>query len=185
MNDYHYSAADFEIREAENGVSVVSGTIMRYGDINTVPWGTEEVTPGAFGDISKAHIEVNRRHIQDQVVASTGSGVKLFDDETRLGAEVPIPDTRLGRDVLDEIKAGLITGFSMEMRAVDQRLTDNYRHRTISRLNWSGFGMVGRPAYPDSTLESRDWRPYLLSLGYKLPEEEGEDRSKPAPEPVS
>ena len=181
VKEFRFS--DFDCRENDDGLMVVEGTVMLYGDINTVPWGTEEVRAGAFGDVTKADVEVNRRHIRDEVVAATGAGLKLTDSEERLMAEVTLQNTPIGRQVGEEIKSGLLTGFSMEMRAIEQELVDNYRHRILSRLDFGGFGIVWRPAYPQSTLEARDWRPYLRQYGYDLPEDP-EPAKEPEPKQV-
>ena len=45
-NEFRYS--DLEFRQDENGLGVVTGTVIRYGDVATLPWGTEEFKAGAF-----------------------------------------------------------------------------------------------------------------------------------------
>ena len=169
-NEFRYAA--FEVLEAENGLAIVKGTVIRYGDVATAPWGTEEIRAGTFGDVAKGRFEANRRHIEDQVLGISGQNLKIFDNAERMTAELTMPDTQLGRETLAEIKAGLITGMSLELRADKQFLTDNYQHRVITGARWRGFGLVGVPAYPGSVLEQRDWRPRLLELGYELPKDE-------------
>ena len=169
-NEFRYAA--FEIHEGENGVGIVKGTVLRFGDVATFDCGTEEIRSGAFGDVSKGSFVANRRHIQDQVLGMTGHNLKICGDEERVTAELELPDTQLGKQVLAEIRAGQITGMSLELRAEKQFLTTNYRHRVITAARWSGFGLVGVPAYPGSILEQRDWRPRLLELGYELPKDE-------------
>ena len=177
-NEYRY--AGFEIRQGENGMGIVTGTIIRYGDVATAPWGTEEIRAGTFGDVTKGSFVANRRHIQDQVLGVSGQNLKIFDDAERMTAELTLPDTQLGRETLAEIRAGLITGMSLELRAQSQFLTNNYQHRVITGARWRGFGLVGVPAYPGSVLEQRDWRPRLLELGYDLPkDEEPEEEEAP------
>ena len=45
FNEYRdYLYDDFEFRQdAETGLGIVTGTIVKYGDVATFPWGTEEV----------------------------------------------------------------------------------------------------------------------------------------------
>ena len=40
MNEFRYGALEF--RETDDGLGVVVGTVIRYGDVATLPWGTEE-----------------------------------------------------------------------------------------------------------------------------------------------
>ena len=72
MPESEFRYADFEIREGTNGLRIVTGTIVRYGDRATFPWGTEEFRAGAFGDVTQGRFEANRRHIQDQVLGVSG-----------------------------------------------------------------------------------------------------------------
>ena len=65
--EFRYGALEF--RETEGGVGVVTGTIIRYGDRATFPWGTEEFKPGAFGSLDGAVFKANRMHQRDQPLA--------------------------------------------------------------------------------------------------------------------
>ena len=69
MPDFHeyrdYLYDDFEFREdSDTGLGVVTGTIVKYGDVATFPWGTEEVKAGAYGKLDGVDLYANRMHVR-------------------------------------------------------------------------------------------------------------------------
>ena len=79
MSDLEYRYADFEFRQTDDGLGIVEGTIIRYGDVATFPWGTEEIKAGAFGDVEGADLIANRMHERTQPLARTGAGLTITD----------------------------------------------------------------------------------------------------------
>ena len=68
MNEFRYGALEF--RETDDGLGVVVGTVIRYGDVAQIgPNLTEEFKAGAFGDYASPRLKVNRMHQRTQILA--------------------------------------------------------------------------------------------------------------------
>ena len=65
-DDYEVRYAPLEFRESEDGLGVVTGIVVRYGDVATFPWGTEAFKAGAFGSLDGTVIKANRMHQRSQ-----------------------------------------------------------------------------------------------------------------------
>ena len=153
----------------------MAGTIIRYGDVATLPWGTEEFKAGAFTGRMEDVI-ANRMHQRGQPLARTGGGLTITDSRTEMRAEITLPDTTVGRDTAVEVAARLLQGLSLEFRAVKDDVKEN-GHRIITEARMFGFGVVDRPAYPGSVAAMRSWAEYRDAIGL-------EAGPKPEPEPV-
>lgn len=141
-----------ELRSTDTGIV---GTVLRYGDtakVTTLFGGfTERFEPGALtlGD----DVIVNLMHDRMKPVARTGKGLKLKHTNERLDASITWPDTVYGREARELVTAGILTGFSMEFRAVTERFEQ--RERVISAAVLHGIGIVDRPAYGESEIATR------------------------------
>ena len=94
-----------EFRQDDDGLGVVVGTVIRYGDVAKLPWGTEEFKAGAFENVESADLIANRMHQRTQpMLARTGAGLKVMDDDAAMRAEVSLPDTTAGRDTATELR---------------------------------------------------------------------------------
>ena len=163
----------------------IGGTILRYGDEATFPWGKERFEPGAFGDVSKLDLIANRMHQRMQPIARNGEKGNLVvkDTPTELSGTVRLLNNSAGRDTDLEVRMGLLRGQSIEFQAKTDRIVDGTR--IISGANLYGHGIVDRAAYPDSKvgtrMELRSWDDYFAAMEYRtglyVP-------PKPEPEPV-
>ena len=168
MNEFRY--ADVEFRESEDGLGVVAGTVIRYGDVALLPWGTEEFTAGAWGDFRSSKVKANRMHQRTQMLARLGGRLEIEDDDERMAFTFSLPDTTTGRDTATEMREGLLTGASLEFRAVKETVNEETGHRIITRAKLFGFGIVDEPAYPGSVAQMRSWTEYRTEYGLYVPE---------------
>ena len=164
FRDYLYD--DFEFREdSDTGLGVVTGTIVKYGDVATFPWGTEEVKAGAYGKLDGVDLYANRMHVRQQPLGSTLNGrVKVTDSPEALRGEVRLPDTSSGRDTAYEVADKILRGLSKEFRGVRDSFPKE-NHRVIEEARLFGFGVVDRPAYPQSGATMRNWQEYIEMRG--------------------
>ena len=65
----------------------------------------------------------------------------------------PLPDTTAGRDAAREVRAGLLTGLSVEFRPALQSHAAG--ERRIKRALLTGAGLVDSPSYAGSRVEVR------------------------------
>ena len=170
MNEFRY--ADFEFRQSEDGLGVVTGTVIRYGDVAKLPWGTEEFKAGAFGDIESADLIANRMHQRTQPLGRSGAGLRIINDDEALRAELTLPGTSVGRDTAIEVRERLLRGLSLEFRAIKDTVDDDTNHRVIERAEMFGYGIVDRPAYPGSVAQMRAWTEYRTEYGLHVPKPE-------------
>ena len=169
ITEYRYVPLEYranENREDGDALGTITGVVMRYGDIATLPWGTEEFAPGAFIDIAGKKISAtselwsNRMHQRVQPLANTLEGSLRFKDSpTELTTEIDLPDTSAGRDVEMEVKKGLLRGLSIEFRTTKDELNCDTGHRRVTVARLFGWGVVDRPAYPRSKVDR--WEGYL------------------------
>ena len=173
-NEFRYGAIEF--RQSDDGLGVVVGTVIRYGDVAKLPWGTEEFRAGTFGDLESEDLIANRMHQRTQLIARTGAGLMVIDSAEALRTEVTLPDTSFGRDTATELSLRLLRGLSVEFRAIEDTVNEDTGHRVVSKAQLYGFGVVDRPAYPGSVAAMR-WGEYRSAHGLVVP--------KPEPKPVT
>ena len=90
------------------------------------------------------------------------------EKDGKLVIDEPIPSTTAGADALAEIRSGLLTGLSVEFRAVRQTIVGGIR--TISEAVLSAAALVDSPSYSQATVEARaeaanracKWQEYIL-----------------------
>ena len=166
-NEFRYG--DVEFRQDDDGLGVVVGTVIRYGDVAKLPWGTEEFKAGAFENVESEDLIANRMHQRTQPIARTGAGLVVVDGPEELRAEVTLPDTTFGRDTATELSLRILRGLSLEFRAIEDTVNEDTEHRVISKAEMFGFGVVDRPAYPGSVASMRAWGEYRTAHGLRVP----------------
>ena len=144
-----------------DGDRTVSGTLIKYGDEATLPWGKERFEPGAFGDLAQKDIVLNVMHERGRIVARTNptrgqAQFELIDTEQSLEARATLTDTTDGRDALQMIKDDLLRGFSVEFVEEETRRETGLDVQV--RADLRGAGLVDRPAYGQSIINPR-WDP--------------------------
>ena len=175
-NEFRYG--DVEFRQGDDGLGVVVGTVIRYGDVAQIGGFTEEFKAGAFGDFRNPKVKANRMHQRTQMLARLGNRLEIDDTDERMKYELSLPDTTAGRDTATELAEGLLTGSSLEFRAIEETFNEDTQHRVISKAQLFGFGVVDEPAYPDSGATMR-WPEYRAALGLVVQE------PAPKPKPVT
>ena len=119
--------------------------------------------PGAFGDLSTAELYADRMHQRDQPLANTYAGLRIDDNADRLYGEIDLPNTSYGRDTREEVKTGRLRGLSIAFRAFEDDYIDGVRVVKQGRLY--GWGVVDKPAYPQSVAAMRSWAEYRSEYG--------------------
>ena len=158
-NEFRYS--DIEFRQTDDGLGVVVGTVIRYGDRAKIgKFLTEEFRPGSLTTALKSpNIFVNRMHQKDQILGRIGGLLTLEDSEEALQMRLQLPPTALGRDTAYELQTGVLTGVSIEFGPVQQRF-EGGTHRLIDEAilhPLGGMSLVSVPAYKDSIATMKRW----------------------------
>lgn len=124
----------------------LTGTLMRYGERASDR--AEVFEPGSL-EWPAGGVVLRRQHDRAAPIARMVPEVR--------GREVvidsPLPDTTAGRDAAREVRAGLLTGLSVEFRAALQSHAAG--ERRIKRALLTGAGLVDSPSYAGSRVEVR------------------------------
>ena len=152
-NEFRYSDEEFEYRASDSGLGVVSGVIVRYGDVAKVGMGlTEQVERGAF---TVGQWWANRMHQRPAILGITGENLTLIEDNEALRFRLELPSTQLGKETAYELGKGFLRGASVELGTVTARYQGV--HRFVTKSTAVRFALVDDPAYPDSKLQLNRW----------------------------
>ena len=170
--DREYRYMPVEVRQNEDGETVVSGTVIRYGDrADIMGLFTEEFREDWVSNPEDLNF-ANRMHIRSQPLATSEFGLTYMDTAEAMTFEVVLPDTSAGRDASVEFERGLLRGASVEFRVNKngEDYDEKTNHRLIISAKRFGIGLVDRPAYPDSVAELKRAMEYRAHYGLYVPE---------------
>jgi len=148
----------------------ISGYLIKY-DSNSSPLNLgngktviERFSPNSFADsvasinAGQRSIEANIEHQQNNAIVRlgiTGKNVKLEHRNDGVFATIDLIDDTISNDVFERAKAGIVNGLSIEFKpTINPSITasNGQYFRTITRADLTGFGIVAKPAYPESTI---------------------------------
>ena len=138
MNTIELHAA-VELHSDPSGPGRLTGTIATFGETSRDSR-RHVFTPGSL-TWDPAGIVLNRQH---QRAAPITRVVPMVDGD-RIVVDHVLPDTVAGRDAASEIRSGLMTGLSTEVR-IDRDTRDGGR-RLIQEAELVGVGLVDRAAF--------------------------------------
>ena len=146
----------FELR-AEADARRLTGTAIRYGDVANI--GTtlrERFEPMALS-IDQRGVGLNVQHDRGRTVARfPDGGLEIRNTAEGLMIEATLPETREADDLLVNVRAGILTGFSVEFRSRRDRI-EGGNLRVVSDAVLLGLAVVDMPSYPESLIEARSW----------------------------
>ena len=180
MLERRFSRAEFR---ADSGT--VRGVALKYGDEADLPGGVRErFEPGAFGDLKREPITADVMHDPKKLIGRDGANMALEDSPADLRAAIELPDTTDGRDAREMLRLGILTGFSVEFRAEQERFEEGPA-RVIERARLFAVSLVDVPAYDESVAELRGRAAAALeqrgrALARLLRETIGNDAAAPA-----
>lgn len=149
MNEMRFCELRFRAESRE-----VAGTIIRYGDTADIAGiFRERVKPGAF--TLRDGLLLNVQHHRALPLARLGRGMSIENEPDGLTMRARLPDTSIAKDAIANIKAGLLTGLSVEMKVSREQWNDDASERDILAAQLVGIGLVDSPAYPQSSIEAR------------------------------
>lgn len=141
----------------------LSGYAAVYGQRTNLGGGQYEVIePGALDDaLSGSDVRALWQHDPAQVLGRQASGtLRLRSDEHGLWYEVDLPDTTLGRDVLELVSRGDIDGSSFAFAPGETRYdaaTGTVHQLRVDRV--MDVSPVTYPAYAGSSVQARSEAP--------------------------
>ncbi len=152
---------DIELRVVDGDIPKIAGYAAKFGKWSEDLGGfREKIRIGAFDDVLADDVRALKNHDPNLLLGRTKSGtLRLTANKTGLRFEVDTPDTNVGRDTVEEIRRGDISGCSFGFIVdVDEwrYLQDDTVERTIiSFRKLFDVGPVTYPAYPDTSVAAR------------------------------
>ncbi len=143
---------------------VIEGYAFKYDKPSEVLGGfvrfVEHIAPGALDKTDMSNVVATINHDQNQVLGRSGVNLTLTPDRTGLKFRVKPTDTSFARDLITNIKAGVINQCSFAFTVPDnddaQDWVDSTRdgvdyERTIRQIDHLyDVSVVTTPAYPDT-----------------------------------
>ena len=131
----------------------VSGTVVQYSDVADIG--------GMFRERILQHALraedaiLNLYHDRRRPLARQGGALRFIDGNGRLELRADVVKTPTGDEALALVEAGIVRGFSVEMRVHrDAWEPDGETQlRTVLDATMTGVALVDRPAYPQSSVD--------------------------------
>ena len=144
--ELRYSDLEYRSGDSDTGPGIVSGIVVRYGDVATLPWGRERFQPGA---LKFADVMLDFQHQRSVPLARTGGGgLEVREVDGAVMFRAVLPDTSAGRDVATLTRGRVLRGASAGFVTVKSRIDSGVR--VIERGTLKRIGLVDEPQYPDS-----------------------------------
>ena len=160
---------DFEVRETEDGETVLRGHAAVFNRLSQDLGGfRERVLPGAFARTLKENPDVRAfiSHDPARVVGRTKSGtLTLREDDKGLAVRMVLPDTTDGRDLAALVQRGDVDQMSFGFRVqrenwllAERAKDDDYDGdiRELVDVDLFEVSAVAMPAYDETDLAVRD-----------------------------
>lgn len=187
-----------ELEERAGGTPKIRGTAAVYNSPSKLLEGRyyEVIEPGAFDHLidqrrsTAAEVVALWNHDSSQLLGRTSAKtLKLWSDERGLHYEVdPVPNTTLGRDLVEHLKLGNVRGssFAFTVAPDDERVERDPETGRVTRYIKRASGLfdvspVTNPAYEATAVNVRSFQAFEETA---TPEEPAVE-TKPEPKPLT
>ena len=151
-----YERRFFELR-AEADARRLTGTAIKYGDVANIGATLRERFEPMALSIHSRGVGLNVQHDRGRTVARfPDGGLEITNTPEGVSIAATLPETREADDLLANIRARVITGFSIEFRARVDRI-EGGNLRVVESGVLLGLAAVDMPSYPESLIEARSW----------------------------
>jgi len=113
-----------DLIDADDKAGIVKGYGSVFGNVDS---DGDIITKGAYSKTIKENGQRVRYLYQHNMDMPLGKMLNLYEDEKGLVFEAEIPKTRLGKDVVELMKAGVITENSVGILPIMKAMNGNYR----------------------------------------------------------
>lgn len=126
MNNFIYKTSPLgELKDADEATGMVKGYGSVFGNIDS---DGDIINRGAYSKTIKENGNRVKYLYQHDMDKPLGKMVNLYEDEKGLVFEAQIPKTTLGRDVMELMKAGVITENSVGILPIRKEMVEGNRH---------------------------------------------------------
>ncbi|MQS52165.1 HK97 family phage prohead protease [Companilactobacillus mishanensis] len=152
--------------DEDTNTNVIEGYALKFNKrSNPLGFNTtfvETLNQRCLNDTDMSNVVATFNHDQSQVLGRTGVNLDLNVDDVGLRFKVTLPDTTLAHDVLENIRAGIITQCSFAFDMPDDDSADSWTRsnedgvdyeRTINNIaHLYDVSVVTTPAYSDTNV---------------------------------
>ncbi len=139
----------------------LTGTVMKYGDVS--PSHRERFEPGSLRMAEAVHLDLD--HDPERAVAwHPGGGLALAGGSDAITMRAELPPIPAADRALAEVRAGKVTGLSVEFRAVREGQFQ-LQNRSSGCFPRDTIGIVNPLAALNLTLEGRC---FLWEMGWQM-----------------
>ena len=153
---------DAEMRVTDGDKPKITGYAAKFGKWSLDVGGfREKIKKGAFDEaLKKSDVRCLKNHDPNLLLGRSSSGtLRMATNSVGLSYEDDAPDTGTGRDAIEEIRRGDLSGCSFSFTTAEddwKYLEDGSVERTIIKVGeLFDVGPVTYPAYPDTTVAAR------------------------------
>lgn len=150
-----------EMRIDDN--SKLVGYATKYGNFYDLGWFKERIQEGAFDDVLDDDVRCLKNHDPNLILGrTTNDTLRMESNSAGLKFTNDMPDTSVGRDTLEEVRRGDISGCSFAFIVAEDEWKyfeddDKLAERTITKIGQLfDVGPVVYPANPKTTVDARD-----------------------------
>lgn len=150
-----------ELRSADGEPAQIVGYAAVFNTPTDIFWFREQIAPGAFTRTLKEKPDVRALFDHDSgkpIGRTTNGSLSLREDQTGLSVEITPPETTVGKDTIENVRSGLVTGMSFGFNVVTDEwsMRDGKELRTIHDLDLWEVSVVTFPAYEAAQAQARD-----------------------------
>lgn len=146
VTDHILTEIRFEADDSRQSPGRLTGTLIRYGDVS--PAHRERFANGSLSWPQNG-IVINEQHNRQAPIVRA---IPFLDGDA-VKIDVRLPNTQRGRDAAVNVREGVLTGLSVEFRAISQSYVDGIRE--IREAFLPSAGLVDSPSYKDSLVQVR------------------------------
>lgn len=163
------TATPMQIRDGdEKHPTVIEGYALKFDRKSEIMGGgefsfREHIDRHALDNADMSNVVALFNHDQNQVLGRTGVNLELTIDDTGLKYTLTPPDTQLGRDLLENVRQGIISQSSFAFTIAPDKDAQKWQkssergvkyERTINNIDHLfDVSPVTTPAYPDTEVK--------------------------------
>lgn len=151
---------DTELRAEDGDKPRLIGYAAKYGIFTDLGYFREKIKAGAFDKVLGDDVRCLKNHDPNLILGRTkNKTLRLTSNSVGLKYEDDIPATNTGKDTLEEVRRGDISGCSFAFTVAEddwRYFEDKPAERTIIKIGrLFDVGPVTYPAYEDTTVSAR------------------------------
>jgi len=149
-----------ELRAEDGDEPKLVGYAAKYGIFTDLGYFREKIKTGAFDEVMDNDVRCLKNHDPNLILGRTkNKTLRLLSNSVGLKFEDDIPATNTGKDTLEEVRRGDISGCSFAFTVAEddwRYFDDKPAERTIIKIGrLFDVGPVTYPAYEDTTVSAR------------------------------